>query len=223
VALIPCGECGKQVSDKATACPHCGNPIAQAVPLPAPLANDTQAEDIAREERERATRFGIPPAGPRRSPGSRTAADGFGGTDTRILPTAILAFLLGFLGVHRFSVGKTGSGVVMVILSITVVGLFVTSMWALVDLVMIVVGSFEDADGRPITAWTEGHGALGPRAWRPGPERAASQRTAESTAQLRQRRPGHGERPAAPLCGPRARPWFPGRYPHAPDSRFHAW
>jgi len=27
MALIKCSECGKEVSDKATACPFCGNPI----------------------------------------------------------------------------------------------------------------------------------------------------------------------------------------------------
>jgi len=27
MALIKCGECGKEISDKAPACPGCGNPI----------------------------------------------------------------------------------------------------------------------------------------------------------------------------------------------------
>lgn len=27
MALIKCSECGKEISDKATTCPHCGNPI----------------------------------------------------------------------------------------------------------------------------------------------------------------------------------------------------
>lgn len=30
MALIACNECGKQISDKAAACPNCGNPIAEA-------------------------------------------------------------------------------------------------------------------------------------------------------------------------------------------------
>ncbi len=157
MALIPCGECGKQVSDKAAACPHCGNPIARGAPEPVPL--DTGAADLASAQHGRAPRPGLPPAGARPSSsgpkdGSRTAASGFGGTDKRILPAAILAFLVGIFGVHRFYVGKTGTGIVMVILSVTVVGLFITSIWALIDLVMIVVGSFEDADGQPITEWT---------------------------------------------------------------------
>ena len=35
MALIPCSECGRDVSDKAAACPGCGNPIQNAVPKPA--------------------------------------------------------------------------------------------------------------------------------------------------------------------------------------------
>lgn len=27
MALINCDECGREISDKATACPHCGNPM----------------------------------------------------------------------------------------------------------------------------------------------------------------------------------------------------
>jgi uncharacterized membrane protein YvbJ len=27
MALIKCSECGKEISDKAKECPHCGNPI----------------------------------------------------------------------------------------------------------------------------------------------------------------------------------------------------
>jgi len=34
MAMIDCPECGKQVSDKAPACPDCGVPIAQQVPPP---------------------------------------------------------------------------------------------------------------------------------------------------------------------------------------------
>lgn len=31
MALINCPECGKEISDKATSCPHCGNPMNQPV------------------------------------------------------------------------------------------------------------------------------------------------------------------------------------------------
>jgi len=33
MALVKCSECGKEVSDKAGACPHCGNPMGDVVKL----------------------------------------------------------------------------------------------------------------------------------------------------------------------------------------------
>ena len=45
--MIACAECGKEISDKAAACPHCGAPVAAALaktsggplPKPPPVAN----------------------------------------------------------------------------------------------------------------------------------------------------------------------------------------
>jgi TM2 domain-containing membrane protein YozV len=54
---------------------------------------------------------------------------------------AALAFFLGVLGVHRFYLGRNGSGVVMIVLSITLVGLIVTSIWAFVDMIRYIVMS----------------------------------------------------------------------------------
>src|SRR4051812_41899682 len=34
MALIKCGECGREVSDKATACPQCGAPIQPQASIP---------------------------------------------------------------------------------------------------------------------------------------------------------------------------------------------
>ncbi len=31
MALVKCGECGGQVSDKAAACPHCGAPVGSSL------------------------------------------------------------------------------------------------------------------------------------------------------------------------------------------------
>jgi TM2 domain-containing membrane protein YozV len=48
---------------------------------------------------------------------------------------ALLAFVLGTLGIHRFYLGRTGSGVLMLVLSLTIVGLVVTGIWSLIDTV----------------------------------------------------------------------------------------
>ena len=58
--------------------------------------------------------------------------------------TILLCFFLGGLGVHRFYVGKIGTGILMLI---TCGGL---GIWSLVDFIMIVCGVFRDVNGLPI-------------------------------------------------------------------------
>lgn len=49
----------------------------------------------------------------------------------------VLWVVFGLLGAHRFYLGRTGSAVVMLLLSLSMVGLIVTVFWALVDLFLI--------------------------------------------------------------------------------------
>lgn len=57
---------------------------------------------------------------------------------------AVIAFLLGTLGIHRFYLGRTGSGIAMLVLSCTVVGLLVTGPWAFIDMIRYLVMSDEE-------------------------------------------------------------------------------
>lgn len=88
-------------------------------------------------------------------PGSpRATMHGEPVSDRLVLPAFLLAFFLGVFGVHRFYVGKTGSGIVMLLLTVTLVGTIVTAIWATVDWILIVCGAFRDAAGRRLTVWT---------------------------------------------------------------------
>lgn len=67
-------------------------------------------------------------------------------SDKGFVPTILLCFFLGTLGVHRFYVGKVGTGVVMLL----TLGGF--GIWTLIDFVVIVTGNFKDSLGLPIKA-----------------------------------------------------------------------
>jgi TM2 domain-containing membrane protein YozV len=65
------------------------------------------------------------------------------------LVALLFCVLFGVFGVHRFYVGKIGTGILMVV---TLGGL---GIWMLIDLILIAVGSFRDKEGRRVFRWTE--------------------------------------------------------------------
>ena len=67
-------------------------------------------------------------------------------SEKSFVTTIVLCFLLGGLGVHRFYVGKMGTGILMLL---TLGGL---GIWTLIDLVVIATQSFKDGQGLPIKA-----------------------------------------------------------------------
>lgn len=65
-------------------------------------------------------------------------------SDKGFVPAVLLCFFLGSLGVHRFYLGKIGTGFLMLI---TLGGL---GIWTLIDFVRLVVGSMGDKFHRPL-------------------------------------------------------------------------
>jgi len=54
-----------------------------------------------------------------------------------VLAAFLLWFFLGLFGAHNFYLGRTGVAVAQLILSITIIGMLITIVWAIVDAFLI--------------------------------------------------------------------------------------
>lgn len=117
-----CYKCGAQIDDEAIICPRCGcstKNFDQTSTAQQPQVQVNVAYDTNAYTE---------------SPKSRSVA-------------LILAILLGWLGVHRFYLGKVGTGILWLFtLGLSGIG------W-IVDIIIIACGSARDGYGAPVVRW----------------------------------------------------------------------
>ena len=65
-------------------------------------------------------------------------------SDKDWITTLLLCFFVGGLGIHRFYVGQTGTG----ILQLFTLG--ICGIWTLIDFIIIAMGNFTDSEGKRI-------------------------------------------------------------------------
>ncbi len=117
INLVECPACKKSVSSEATSCPHCGQPLKnESVKLQDVVITESKRSEIFGEEKSEKSYVG----------------------------TLLICFFLGSLGIHRFYVGKVGTGLLMLF---TGGG---CGVWTLIDFIMIAVGSFRDSENKVI-------------------------------------------------------------------------
>ena len=98
--------------------------------------------DFESDETRARSIYPVPGAMPVRQdavPAARAAS-----SDRNKLVAALLAFFIGTLGVHRFYLGRTGSGILMLVLSLTIIGVLISGPWALIDMIRYLVMSDEE-------------------------------------------------------------------------------
>ncbi|MFX0541698.1 TM2 domain-containing protein [Roseovarius sp. S4756] len=65
-------------------------------------------------------------------------------SEKKFVPAVLLCFFLGSLGIHRFYLGKVGTGILMLI----TLGGF--GIWTIIDFVRLIIGSMKDKYGLPL-------------------------------------------------------------------------
>lgn len=133
-----CSKCGKEISDEAIICPACGVPTPNYQPqqaqlqqptLPPIIINNTNTNTNTNTNVNQNVNGGE--VGMAVSPKSK-------------IVTLVLCIFLGALGIHRFYVGKIGSGLLYLFTG----GVFCLG-W-IYDILKILSGTFTDGIGLPI-------------------------------------------------------------------------
>lgn len=118
-----CQNCGKKLKDGERFCSNCGMKVREEI----------MSEDNARNQNQAVTGAAY-----------QTFQTAQPISDKSKLTVALLCAFLGWLGVHRFYTGKTGTG----ILWLFTAGCF--GVGNLVDFITILCGSFKDKSGAVI-------------------------------------------------------------------------
>jgi TM2 domain-containing membrane protein YozV len=116
-------------------------------------AEEAKAEGVTPEATEEAKAEGVTPKPTEEAKVEETPRESIAEARVEVvssksrLAVTLFAFFLGYLGIHRFYLGKIGTGIAMLL---TVGGI---GIWALVDFIMAVSGTMKDKEGNLIKNW----------------------------------------------------------------------
>jgi len=174
MALINCAECGTQISDKAAACIKCGAPVPEQIAAMAAAAATgicPNCKTVNPIDADKCLDCGMLFSGssswklitPHISNPLPTYEGSYSAPSPRgyesrpqVVKSAksrgiyiILGLFFGLLGIHNFYAGRLGIGLAQLlttcILGWFVIGLFISGIWAIVELFMVTTDGAGDA------------------------------------------------------------------------------
>lgn len=122
-----CNKCGKEISDDSIVCNYCGTPTNSSA--------NSQSANIGGQQPQ----IVIMNQNNQQQNGYISAV-----SDKNWLTALLLCIFLGFLGIHRFYVGKGGTGVIWLFTA----GVF--GLGWIIDIVILITGGFTDSLRRPL-------------------------------------------------------------------------
>lgn len=125
-----CKFCGQVIDADCVICPKCGKQVEEI--------KYSRPDNIIINNNNNAS--------------SSASASAMFGNASNVSPkswlvTLLLCLFLGAIGIHRFYVGKIGTGILMILLLMT----GISAIWAIIDLILIILGKFKDKQGLLIT------------------------------------------------------------------------
>ncbi len=168
MAMIKCPECGAEISNKASSCPHCGisfgkrkfckhcGELIDEDCVVCPKCGK-QVEELKGKSDDRNIIINNNNNNSSSSSASAAAAAVAAASGSRTsyaprvsskswLVTLLLCLFLGVFGIHRFYVGKIGTGILMILLCTT----GISEVWCIIDFICILLKRFKDKQGLPI-------------------------------------------------------------------------
>jgi TM2 domain-containing membrane protein YozV len=138
-----CFSCGSPIKKAAEICPRCGVNQNNRSGTTAVDVYCTSCGKSIKKEAATCPFCGVMQAG--------NTGTGYpqGYIPKKYLSALLLCVFLGALGGHRFYVGKTGTAILMIVLTLVTFGIG-GGIWCLIDLVNICTGKFTDQQGYPL-------------------------------------------------------------------------
>ena len=137
-----CANCGSKIDEQSRFCVYCGTEMY-------PLGSETsQSYSGQASSSKSSTQYSSTIEVKVKKPESgNNYSSNYAVSPKSRLVTLVLMLFLGSLGIHYFYAGRIGMGILWLLTG----GLF--GIGLLIDLILILTGTFKDAYGRPIVNW----------------------------------------------------------------------